>query len=65
MARVSVSVFNEDVENENGRFVDGTVLTCDKCGHRVEVLGSSDSSIGYGFVKMREECPNSENNFYY
>ena len=39
-------------------------LTCSRCGHSVEVYGTEEASAKRGAMMLREECPNSENNFY-
>lgn len=64
MAKVSVDVHESDVENEDGRTVEGLILICDKCGHQVEAYGTSAASARRGAFKLREECPQGENNFY-
>lgn len=42
----------------------GVSVSCSRCGHVVEVLGSTDASIMRGCVMLKEECPNRERNFY-
>lgn len=61
--RVTVDIFEEDVEGDYG-FTDGLSASCTRCGHKVEVLGQGDGSRGYVAIKLREECPNGESNFY-
>ena len=51
----------EEVEVE-GR--PGLVVTCEKCGHAVEVYGTSGASARRGAVMLSEECPEGEKNFY-
>lgn len=63
MAKVSVDIQQEEVEGDYGWY-DGLRVTCDRCGHSVEVLGTSNRSAGYAAIKLREECPNGESNFY-
>jgi hypothetical protein len=61
--RVEVEISHTDVEGDHGT-VAGLLLTCDRCGHEVEVLGTSGASARYGAIKLKEECPNGEKNFY-
>jgi hypothetical protein len=44
--------------------VPGLVATCSRCGHSVEVYGTSDASERAACVMLREECPRCEKNFY-
>jgi hypothetical protein len=61
--RVSVDIEQADVEGDYGT-VDGIRLTCERCGHAVEVAGTSDRSARRGAIMLREECPEGEDNFY-
>jgi len=61
--RVAVDIDNADVEGEYG-LVDGICLTCERCGHSVEVAGTSDRSARRGAIMLREECPENEDNYY-
>lgn len=47
-----------------GRDTPGLCLTCTKCEHQTEVYGTGDNSKRAGFAKLREECPEDEENFY-
>lgn len=40
-------------------------VTCGRCGNAVVASGTSDKSVRYGFVKLKESCPNKESNYYY
>lgn len=42
----------------------GMCLSCTRCGHEVEVQGCSERARNYGFVRLKEECPEGERNFY-
>jgi hypothetical protein len=64
MARVLVNVDWEEVETENGYPVDGYRVTCSRCGHYVDVCGSTQASMRRGAVMLKEECPRGESNFY-
>jgi len=61
--KVSVSIFSEDVEGDYG-IVDGLRLICDRCGHEVEVAGTTGSSAKRGACMLRDDCPNGESNYY-
>jgi hypothetical protein len=64
MSKIAVEVEDTELEGDHG-LVDGIEVTCSKCGHSVEVYGTSDASIQRGCVMLRDECPEDENNFYY
>lgn len=64
MAKISCSIEETYLENENGYEVEGVIATCSKCGHTTESFGTSESSIRRCFAIMNEECPEGENNFY-
>jgi hypothetical protein len=49
--RVTVATAKGTVKDAAGRKVDGTVLTCSRCGQTTEVFGTSDASVKRGFVK--------------
>jgi hypothetical protein len=61
--RVKVDVDYADLDGDHGS-VEGLRLTCDRCGYEVEVFGTSEASEQYGAVKLRDECPKGENNYY-
>jgi len=63
MARVSFEVHYDTLDGDYGS-VEGITATCSKCGHEVEVFGTSEASIKRAAVMLCEECPNGENNFY-
>jgi len=62
--RVKVEVEEVELEDEWGKPVDGVSVCCGRCGHAVEVFGTSDASVRRGCVMLREECPKKESNFY-
>jgi hypothetical protein len=64
MARVEATVEEMELEGDHGGYVAGIVVTCTKCGHSVEVFGTSDASERRGGVMLSEECPEGESNFY-
>lgn len=61
--KVAVDISECELEGDYGP-VDGLCITCERCGHEVEVFGTSDASARRGGAMLREECPNGENNYY-
>ena len=62
--QVRTTVEEIGVTNDNGREIPGLCVTCDRCGHSVEVYGTSQASARRGAIMLREECPNNLKNFY-
>lgn len=62
--RVNVTVEEVELEGDHDNPIDGVAVCCGRCGHTVEVFGTSDASIKRGCVMLREECPKGEKNFY-
>jgi len=62
--KVLVTVCEATLEGDGGRDIEGVRVTCDRCEHSVEVFGTDDRSVRRGCVMLREECPQSEENFY-
>jgi len=62
--RVPCDVGYVDLENENGYEVEGVCATCSRCGHTTESYGTADASVKRCLVLLREECTNSEHNYY-
>ena len=63
--KVSCDVGYDEFESEAGYgYVQGTVVTCGRCGHQTRAGGQHDGSIKRCLVTLREECPNGENNYY-
>ena len=44
--------------------VAGVRAICSRCDHEVEAFRTSDASIRSCLVRMREECPRGQSNFY-
>lgn len=44
--------------------VEGIRLTCERCGHEVEVYGTEERSLLRAAVMLKEECPKGERNYY-
>lgn len=64
MAQVEVDVEETEVTSDSGRILDGVKVTCSRCGHEVEVCGTTDASVKRGCAMLRDECPLGERNFY-
>jgi hypothetical protein len=64
VAKVQVDVEEVELENDCGVMIEGIKVTCGRCGHEVEVFGTSDASVKRGCVMLRDECPRGERNFY-
>ena len=62
--RVKVAVEEIEMEGEGDNPTEGVSVCCGRCGHSVEVFGTSEASIKRGCVMLREECPRGESNFY-
>jgi hypothetical protein len=62
--RINADVEQTELENDEGYPVDGLTITCSRCGHRVEVFGTSGASARRGAIMLREECPEGGGNFY-
>jgi hypothetical protein len=62
---VKVRCETEEIDLE-GDFsnVDGIQVTCGRCGHQTEAFGTSTASLRSCLVRLREECPRGESNFY-
>ena len=63
MMKILVEADHVDLDGDHGP-VEGLRLTCERCGHEVEVFGISEASEMRGATMLREECPKKENNFY-
>lgn len=63
--RVACSVDETELENDEGRPVDGVEVTCSRCQHSTESFGTGPASVRRCMALLREECPNGEENFYY
>lgn len=61
--RVKVEIEETPVQGEYAE-VDGLMVTCDRCGHQVEVYGRSDASARAAGAKLKEECLRDESNIY-
>jgi ribosomal protein S27AE len=62
--KVSLDVFQTEVENDDGDTVEGIEMECPRCGHMVKVYGTHEGSLARGTAMMRDECPRGEKNRY-
>ena len=63
--RVEVDVSSCNVDHpESNRMLPGLCLECTRCEHRVEVAGESRRSFRYGYMRLKDECPLGESNYY-
>ncbi len=64
MLRVPCEVIVVDLENDDGRELEGVTATCSRCGHETESWGTDTPSVRRCLALLREECPRGEQNFY-
>ena len=62
--KITVEIEEEELEGDYGSYVQGLRLTCTQCGHEVTVFGTESASARRGAIMLRDECPNTGNNFY-
>lgn len=62
--KISVSVSHISLDGDYSSDVEGIQLECSRCGHTVEVFGTSEASEKRGCVMLNDECLNGESNFY-
>lgn len=62
--KISATVTEVTLEGDYSNEIQGIELECSRCGHSVEVFGTSDASEKRGCKMLNEECPKGENNFY-
>ena len=62
--RVRVEIDDTQLIGSNGTTVDGVEVYCPRCGHSVEVYGTTEASVRRGCAMLREECPEDEENYY-
>jgi hypothetical protein len=62
--RVLCTIEETELENDEGRTVDGVEATCSRCEHTTESYGTDTPSRRRCLVLLREECPMGEHNFY-
>lgn len=64
MARIPCEIDFGEEENEFGFLTECTYAVCSRCGYETMSFGTNADSIALCFAKMREECPEEENNTY-
>jgi hypothetical protein len=63
--KVVCKIEEVELQNDDGKMIDGVCAHCSRCEHLTESFGVSDRSVRRCLVLMREECPRSENNYYF
>lgn len=55
-----------DYRKSNGEYVsvEGTVVTCSRCGHSEFAFGTHAASEKRCLAELNENCPEGENNYY-
>lgn len=61
--KITCNINHRELEGDYGT-VDGVTATCSRCGNETESYGTGDRSVKRCLVVMREECLNSESNYY-
>jgi hypothetical protein len=61
--RVECDVEECEIDGDHA-IVDGVRVSCSRCGHAVEVFGTSGRSVRRGLCMLREECPEGGANYY-
>jgi hypothetical protein len=61
--QVAVTAEKAMLKHEAGHEVEGIILTCSRCGERIEVYGTSGASVRRGCARLREGCK-EKTNFY-
>lgn len=62
--RIKCEVFQVELENDDGREVEGVSAHCSRCDFETHSFGTGDASVKRCLVLLREECPSGETNFY-
>ena len=61
--KVAVDIVETEIEGDYAQ-VDGLKVICERCGHWVEVFGTTGASARRAAYMLREECPKDESNYY-
>ena len=65
MKSVMCAVLDVELDDDYGTRSKGkVVVTCSRCTHKTESLGTSERSVRRCLALMREECPKDERNYY-
>ena len=62
--RVTCTLQEVELTNDDDYDVDGVSATCGRCGHMTESYGTEEKSRVRCLALMRDECPRGERNFY-
>lgn len=63
MAKVNLEIEECDLDGDYGT-ISGLRGSCTKCHHEEEAFGTSEASARKLAVKMKENCPQGESNYY-
>ena len=63
VGRIACDVEYIDLQGDSGE-VEGVQVECPRCGHVTQSFGTGTASVKRCLALLREECPNSESNFY-
>ena len=64
MAEVICKVEKVRVEGPTGKMIPGVRATCSECDATQEAAGTSAKSVRLCLLRLRENCEESEGNFY-
>jgi hypothetical protein len=65
MPRVTCTVDETEIENENGRLQPGVEVKCTACNNTGQAFGTHDGSVTRALMNMKENCPRKGvRNFY-
>jgi len=62
--RIETEIEQTELAGDYGNDIPGLIVACTRCGHSVEVFGTSERSARRGAVMLAEECPEGGDNFY-
>ena len=62
--KVMCQVDYDMIADDDGRFIDSVVVTCERCDHVCTAYGTSEASVKRALAQLRETCPLAERNFY-
>lgn len=62
--KIECTLEHVELENDEGREVEGVVVTCTRCGHKTESYGQGPNSVKRCLALMREKCPDGLDAFY-
>lgn len=62
--RVAAPCYPIEIEADDHSMVEGLRVDCARCGNWAEVHGTGKASYDAACCRLRDTCPNGENNFY-